>query len=64
MGQIAAEKLLAQINGGISHFDETLVKGALYVRETCGADLAMRTQEQRTRATDVRATVLHKDPEF
>jgi LacI family transcriptional regulator len=64
MGQIAAEKLLAQINGGISNFDETLVKGTLYVRETCGADPAMRTQEQRIRMTDVRPTVLHIDPEF
>ena len=63
MGQIAAEKLLAQINGGISHFDETLVKGSLYVRDTCGADPALRTQEQRVRMTDVRPTMLHKNPE-
>ena len=64
MGQIAAEKLLAQINGASSPFDETLVKGILYVRETCGADPAKRTPEQRVRATDVRPAVLHKDPEF
>jgi DNA-binding LacI/PurR family transcriptional regulator len=64
MGQIAAEKLLAQIRGGISDFDETLVKGKLYVRESCGADPSMRTREQRVRVTDVRPTVLHKDPEF
>ena len=64
MGQIAAEKLLGQINGGISHFDETLVKGTLYVRETCGADRAMQTPEQRIRVTDVRPVVLHKDPEY
>jgi LacI family transcriptional regulator len=63
MGQIAAEKLLAQINGGITHFDETLVKGTLFVRESCGADPAMRTKEQHIRATDVRTTALHKDPE-
>jgi LacI family transcriptional regulator len=63
MGQIAAEKLLAQINGGISHFDETLVKGTLYVRETCGADPSMRTHEQHIRMTDVRPVMLHKSPE-
>jgi len=64
MGQIAAEKLLAQINGGISNFDETFVKGQLYVRESCGADPSTRTHEQRIRVTDVRPALLHKDPEF
>lgn len=60
MGKIAAERLLTQINGGPGQTDEILVKGQLYVRESCGADPTMRTSEKRVNITNSRREMLNK----
>jgi LacI family transcriptional regulator len=63
MGRTAAERLLVQITSGKSDFDEVKIKGKLYVRESCGADAALRTPEEPNTATVVRRVLLNKQPE-
>jgi LacI family transcriptional regulator len=63
MGRTAAERLLVQITSGKSDFDEVKIKGQLYVRESCGADVALRTPEEPNTATVVRRVLLNKQPE-
>jgi LacI family transcriptional regulator, galactose operon repressor len=63
MGRTAAERLLAQITNGKSDFEEVKIMGQLYVRESCGADAALRTPEEPLTATVVRRVLLNKQPE-
>jgi LacI family transcriptional regulator len=61
MGQLAAEFLLKQIRDGRQEMDEIKVKGRLLIRETCGADPALRTAEVDPVGTASRRTALHKN---
>ena len=63
MGRTAAELLLKQIVEGKPEREEIKIKGHLYVRESCGADVAMRTQEESLTATAARRVLLNKQPE-
>ncbi len=63
MGRAAAEQLLMQIADERRGFEEIKVRGRLYVRESCGADAAMRTPEEPLAATKVRRILLNKQPE-
>ncbi|NLF76331.1 MAG: LacI family transcriptional regulator [Chloroflexi bacterium] len=63
MGYTAAELLLKQIAGGRQAFDEIKIKGRLFIRESCGADPARRTEDGLDMATTTRRILLHKDPD-
>jgi LacI family transcriptional regulator len=63
MGRAAAEQLLMQIAAERRDFEEIKIKGQLYVRESCGADATMQTQEEPLAATNVRRILLNKQPE-
>jgi DNA-binding LacI/PurR family transcriptional regulator len=63
MGRTAAEQLLLQIAAERHGFEEIKVKGQLFIRESCGADPAMRTSEEPLAATKVRRLLLNKQPE-
>jgi DNA-binding LacI/PurR family transcriptional regulator len=63
MGRTAAELLLQQITEGKSEFAELKVKGRLHVRETCGADRALRTKEPPFITTGIRRAWLQTQPE-
>ncbi len=63
MGRTAAERLLTQITHGKSDFEEIKITGQLYVRESCGADAALRTPEEPLAATVFRRVLLNKQPE-
>jgi DNA-binding LacI/PurR family transcriptional regulator len=63
MGRRAAEQLLTQITIEPRGFEEIKIKGQLYVRESCGADPALRTPDEPLAATKVRRILLNKQPE-
>lgn len=63
MGRTAAELLLTQITAGKADLEEIKIKGRLYVRESCGADPALRTTEEPLAATVYRRVLLNKQPE-
>lgn len=63
MGCTAAESLLKQILEGCQDIDEIKIKGRLFIRETCGADPALRTADDTETATTIRRLLLNKDPE-
>lgn len=63
MGRMAAELLLRQITEGHAPVDEIKLKGQLFIRETCGADVSLRTPEEPDIATTSRRVLLHKDPD-
>jgi LacI family transcriptional regulator len=63
MGRAAAELLLRQITNGRAEADEIKIRGELFVRETCGADEAQRTQDELNRATVPIRILLNKQPE-
>jgi DNA-binding LacI/PurR family transcriptional regulator len=63
MGRTAAELLLKQIEEGRQDMDEVKIKGRLFIRETCGADVSQRTKEDLDVTTAVRRVLLHMDPE-
>ncbi len=63
MGRIAAELLLNQIAEGRKEMAEIKVKGQLFIRETCGADAAQRTQEETSIGTVSRRILLNKHPD-
>jgi LacI family transcriptional regulator len=63
MGQTAAEQLLAQITHGRGDFEEIKVKGKLHIRDSCGADAALRTGEEPLAATVFRRVLLNRQPE-
>jgi DNA-binding LacI/PurR family transcriptional regulator len=62
MGQAAAELLLQQIHGAAPS-EESRILGRLYVRESTGAPVEARTQEDRLTATDERRRLLNRNPE-
>lgn len=63
MGRAAAELLLKQITEGQAKADEIKIRGQLFVRETCGADEAQRTQDELNRATVPIRILLNRQPE-
>ncbi len=63
MGHAAAELLVKQITEGRQEADEIRVKGRLYIRETCGADPALRTSEEMNMGTIHRRILLNKGPD-
>lgn len=63
MGRAAAELLLKQIVEGSTEADEIKIKGQLFVRETCGADEAQRTQDELNRATVPIRILLNRQPD-
>jgi DNA-binding LacI/PurR family transcriptional regulator len=63
MGRTSAESLLKQIEEGCQDIDEIKIRGRLIIRETCGADPALRTVEDMDTATTIRRILLNKDPE-
>jgi LacI family transcriptional regulator len=63
MGRTAAELLLDQLTAGKWEREEIKIKGQLYVRESCGAGAALRTQEEPLTATAVRRVLLNRQPE-
>lgn len=62
MGRIAADLLVRQIAGGKEEADEIKVRGELFIRETCGADPARRTQDDY-QTPPYRRLLLNKQPE-
>ncbi len=63
MGRSAAEMLFKQMAEGRQEMTEVKVKGKLFIRETCGADEADRTTEERNQATIERRILLNKNPD-
>lgn len=63
MGRAAAELLLKQIAAGPTEADEIKIKGQLFIRETCGADEAHRTQDELSRATVPIRILLNRHPD-
>ena len=51
MGTLAAEYLLKQIKDGRQEIGEIKVKGQLLIRDTCGADPALRTKDEDAMGT-------------
>ncbi len=62
MGHTAAELLVAQIAGGETQ-DEVRIRGNLVVRETCGAEPSLRSEESTVEVTSVRRLLLNKQPD-
>ena len=63
MGRTAAELLVKHVAEGRQEADELRVKGRLYIRETCGADAALRTPEEMNMGTIHRRILLNKGPD-
>ncbi len=63
MGKVAAEMLLKQISGETRDVEEVKIKGELIVRDTCGADEALKTRENADHSTSPRRVLLHRQPE-
>ncbi len=62
MGRIAAELLVRQISNGKEQADEIKVRGELLIRETCGADPALRMEDD-PQTPLYRRLLLNKQPE-
>jgi LacI family transcriptional regulator len=56
MGERAGELLWAKIQGEAPPDDEVRILGRLYIRESCGADVAMQSVEE----SDIGTTVRHR----
>jgi DNA-binding LacI/PurR family transcriptional regulator len=63
MGLTAAELLLQLMREEQQELPEVKVKGQLFVRETCGADISQRTQENLNTEIMTRRVLLRKDPD-
>lgn len=63
MGRVATESLLAQIAGGHGETEEIKVRGELIIRDTCGADEALKAKEEINPRTAFRRVLLNKQPE-
>jgi LacI family transcriptional regulator len=63
MGQKAAELLWLKLQGEVADIDEVKICGQLYIRESCGAAKALRTQEEPDVGTTVRHRLTGKQPE-
>lgn len=62
MGKKAAELALKQVKEGVEDNGEIKIKGQLFIRESCGADEAQRTDEELSVATMSRRIVLDVSP--
>jgi len=63
MGHTAAKLLLNQIRNGQEDFEEIQIKGRLFIRESCGADVSQQTVEGLDPATTSRRILLDRDPD-
>ncbi|MGQ9787206.1 MAG: LacI family DNA-binding transcriptional regulator [Anaerolineae bacterium] len=63
MGRVATESLLAQIAEGHGEAEEIKVRGELIIRDTCGADEALKVREEINPRTAFRRVLLNKQPE-
>ncbi|MCS7259175.1 MAG: LacI family transcriptional regulator [Anaerolineae bacterium] len=63
MGRVATESLLAQIAGEHGETEEIKVRGELVIRDTCGADEALKAREEINPRTAFRRVLLNKQPE-
>ena len=63
MGRVATESLLAQIAEGHGETEEIRVRGELIIRDTCGADDALKAREEINPRTAFRRVLLNKQPE-
>jgi LacI family transcriptional regulator len=63
MGQQAAALLCQKLQGDRADLDEVRICGRLYVRESCGAPVAMRTEDELNVGTTVRHLLIGKQPE-
>lgn len=63
IGQKAAELLWLKLQGEAADLDEVKICGQLYIRESCGADDTLRTQDKPDVETTVRHRLTGKQPE-
>jgi DNA-binding LacI/PurR family transcriptional regulator len=63
MGWAAGEMILSQFADGAKVADEIRVKGRLFIRESCGADAALRTVEEPRSRVISRRIILNLQPE-
>lgn len=63
MGQQAAALLYQQLQGERADFDEVRICGRLYIRESCGAPVTMRTQDELNVGTTARHLLIGRQPE-
>lgn len=63
MGWKAAEFLLKQIADGRQDFDEIKIMGKIHIRETCGAEKTLKTEEEPELATLERRKLINKHPD-
>ncbi|MEZ4865172.1 MAG: LacI family DNA-binding transcriptional regulator [Caldilineaceae bacterium] len=63
MGRKAAELLWQKIQGEQADLDEVKICGWLYIRESCGADAALRTHDELDVGTTVRHRLIGKQPQ-
>lgn len=63
MGLTAAELLLQLMAGDQQDVPEIKVKGQLFIRETCGAEVSQRTQENLNTEIITKRVLLRKDPD-
>lgn len=63
MGQQAAALLHQKLQGQIGDCEEVRLRGQLYIRESCGAEAALRTPDELNVGTTVRYLLVGKQPE-
>ena len=63
IGQKAAELLWLKLQGEAADLEEVKICGQLYIRESCGADKMLRTQDKPDVETTVRHRLTGKQPE-
>ena len=63
MGQKATELLWQKLQGELADLDEVKICGQLYIRESCGANAALRTADWPDLGTTVRHRLIGKQPE-
>jgi len=63
IGQKAADLLWLKLQGEVADLDEVKICGQLYIRESCGADERLRTQDVPDVETTVRHRLTGKQPE-
>lgn len=63
MGQKATELLWQKLQGELADLDEVKICGQLYIRESCGANVTLRTADSPDLGTTVRHRLIGKQPE-
>jgi len=63
MGVRGAELLWQKIQGDLTNTDEAKICGRLFIRESCGADITMQTQDALDVGTTLRHRLTGKQPE-